>query len=85
MESEIATKFVQKFSPKDPEHVLWLRQMSLMMEKLGQKMDLVTAVNTNPMKLKLTTPLDWVFIHFSLALAYTKAVFKGEAFIPTPK
>jgi hypothetical protein len=37
------------------------------------------------MKVLLQNPLDWVFVHFTLALKYTDAVLKGEAWIPPKK
>jgi hypothetical protein len=66
-------------------HVLWLRKMNRAMDKmdLSVKMDLDELVNSNPMGLKMSNGLDWVFIHFSLAMAYTKAVLEGMAWIPS--
>jgi hypothetical protein len=87
MENKTASLFVKKFNPANMEHVIWLKQMSNQMENLTDqtKMDLAHLVNTNPMGVKMTNPLDWVFIHFSLAVSYTKAIFKGEAWVPPQK
>jgi hypothetical protein len=32
---------------------------------------------------KMTNGVDWVFIHFSIAMAYTKAVLEGQAWVPS--
>jgi len=40
-------------------------------------------VNTNPMGVKMTNGVEWVFIHFSLAMSYTKAALEGLAWVPT--
>jgi hypothetical protein len=85
MESPIANDFVTVFKPTEKTHVLWLRQMNRMMDKmdLSTKMNLDELVNSNPMGAKMTNSLDWVFIHFSLAMAYTKAVLEGKAWVPS--
>jgi len=87
MENKTASLFVKKFSPANAEHVMWLKQMSDQMTDLTDetRMDLSHLVNTNPMGVKMTNPLDWVFVHFSLAIEYTKAIFKGEAWVPPQK
>jgi hypothetical protein len=55
-----------------------------MMETLdpARQMDLSKLVNLNPMGVQMNNPLDWVFIHFSLAMKYTNAVLGGGAFVP---
>ena len=85
MESPIANSFVSQFNPMEKTHVLWLRKMNREMDKmdLSVKMDLDELVNSNPMGLKMSNGLDWVFIHFSLAMAYTKAVLEGRAWVPS--
>jgi hypothetical protein len=85
MESPIANNFVKAFNPLEKTHVLWLRRMNREMEKmdLTMKMNLLELVNSNPMNVKMTNGLDWVFVHFSLAMAYTKAVLEGLAWVPS--
>jgi hypothetical protein len=55
------------------------------MEKmdLSARMNLDELVNSNPMGKKMTNGLDWVFIHFALAMAYTKAVLENKAWVPS--
>ena len=71
MESPTASAFVHAFNPTEKTHVLWLRKMNREMDKmdLTAKMNLDELVNSNPMGAKMTNGLDWVFIHFSLAMA----------------
>jgi hypothetical protein len=84
MESPVASSFVSAFNPMEKTHVLWLKRMNREMEKMDMntKMNLDELVNSNPMGVKMTNGLDWVFIHFSIAMAYTKAVLEGKAWIP---
>jgi len=85
MESPIASTFISAFNPAEKTHVLWLRKMNPEMEKMDPNvnMNLNEMVNSNPMGVKMTNGLDWVFIHFSLAMAYTKAVLEGKAWVPS--
>ena len=85
MESPTASAFVHAFNPMEKTHVLWLRKMNREMDKmdLSAKLNLDELVNSNPMGAKMTNGLDWVFIHFSLAMAYTKAVLEGRAWVPS--
>jgi hypothetical protein len=85
MESPIANSFVHAFKPMERMHVLWLRRMNRMMDKLdpAMQMNLVEMINENPMGVKLSNGVDWVFVHFSLAMVYSKAVLDGKAWVPT--
>ena len=87
MDSTTTSQFAEKFNPVDKTHVMWLKKMGEMMETLDpeKRMDLTRLVNLNPMNVTMNNPLDWVFIHFSLAMKYTKAVLSGEAWVPTKK
>jgi hypothetical protein len=85
MESTVANNFVSAFNPMEKTHVLWLRRMNREMEKMDpmKNMNLNEMVNSNPMGAKMTNGVDWVFVHFSLAMAYTKAVLEGKAWVPS--
>jgi hypothetical protein len=50
-----------------------------------EKVNLQKVVNSNPMKVKVSDMMEWAFIHFQLALKYTQAVLKCEAFVPSKK
>jgi hypothetical protein len=84
MENPTATAFIQAFNPMEMTHVLWLRKMNREMDQvdLSRRMDIDSLVNSNPMGKKMTNALDWVFIHFALAMAYTKAVLENKAWVP---
>lgn len=84
----VTSRFLKAFVATDESHVKWLQKMTLLAEKLGDvnlQQKIVEDINTNPMKIKLTNfeALDWPHIHFVLAMAYAKAVLKGQAYIPT--
>jgi hypothetical protein len=85
MESTVANNFVSAFNPMEKTHVLWLRRMNREMTKMDPtvNMNLMEMVNSNPMGAKMTNGVDWVFIHFSIAMAYTKAVLEGQAWVPS--
>ena len=85
MENPTATAFIQAFNPMNQMHVLWLRRMNREMDQVdpSKRMDIDSLVNSNPMGKKMTNALDWVFIHFALAMAYTKAVLENKAWVPT--
>jgi len=87
MESKTTSQFVEKFDAENKTHVLWLKKMGEMMEGLdpAKQTDLSKLVNLNPMKVIMMNPLDWVFIHFSLAMKYTKMVLSGNAWVPDKK
>ena len=87
MESKTTSQFVEKFDAANKTHVMWLKKMGDMMEDLdpAKQTDLSKLVNLNPMKVVMMNPLDWVFIHFSLAMKYTKMVLSGNAWVPDQK
>lgn len=82
----VTSRFLKVFDPNSERHVLWLQKMTILAENLGGDMENIKKeINQNPMQLKLTEleTLDWPHIHFVLAMAYAKAVLKGDAYIPT--
>ena len=84
----VTSRFLKVFDAKNANHVTWLQKMTLLAETMGNpnvQQKVVDEINANPMKLKLSNleALDWPHIHFVLAMAYAKAVLKGEAFVPS--
>jgi hypothetical protein len=51
------------------------------------KTGVIQVMKSNPMNLKFSEKdtLDIVFIQFSLAMKYTKAILDGEAWVPPQK
>jgi hypothetical protein len=83
----ITAKFVKAFDCKNVTHVKWLSHMIDLAESMSDPtahITLVAEVNMNPMKIELDhrDALDWPHIHFCLCGMYTKAVLRGQAFIP---
>ena len=78
--------FVKNFDCNDEKTVMWLRDVGLAMTKVtnNEKVDIISIVNTNPIKGKLTMTnvADWAFIHFQLTMKYANAVLNCDAFIP---
>lgn len=50
-------------------------------------MNLLNIMNRNPMGVSMTEKdiMDIVFVQFSLAMKYTKAILDGEAWVPPQK
>jgi hypothetical protein len=83
----LSSKFLSKFDPKNSEHVLWFKRMCEVGDKMGNakgQIMLVGEINMNPMKIEIDhrDALQWVEIHFCLAMKYSKAVVNCEAWVP---
>jgi len=59
--------------------------MSSLNEMMSKKVNIMHIINSNPMQVKMSEKdiMDIVFIQFSLAMKYTKAILDGEAWVPT--
>ena len=83
----ITSKFIKAFVPSNESHVKWLQKMTIMADTLGdaqKHQQLVREIQSNPMGVKVNEveALDWPHIHFVIAMAYSKAVLSGKAYIP---
>ena len=82
MDSPVAQRFASRFQPQQQSHVLWMKHV---VHTLGDtRVNIVDVINSNPMNVEITESdiMDIVFIQFSLAMKYTKAILDGEAWIP---
>ena len=75
------------FDAKNQEHVMWLKKVQEAVAETSMsttKSQLPNLINQNPMKVKFQANdmMDWVHVHFALAMLYTKSVLNGEAWIP---
>ena len=65
---------------------MWLKKVGSVMAKSisGDRIDLLSVVNTNPLPGKPTmdNPIDFAYVHFQLCMKYANAVLNGEAFVP---
>ena len=82
-------EFVKNFDCKNEDHVMWLKDVGQIMSKSmsGERVDIMSAVNLNPLKNspKMKNPADWAYVHFQLAMKYTTAVLSCDAFVPSNK
>ena len=88
MESQVAQRFAEKFQPQQESHVLWMKRvMTSLNEMMSKKVNILNIMNVNPMQVKMSENdiMDIVFIQFSLAMKYTKAILDGEAWVPPQK
>ena len=82
----MSADFVRHFDCKNESHVRWLKDVGDAMTKatMGEKIDLIKIVNENPIEgtPQMSSPVDWAYIHFQLAMKYTNAVLNCDAFLP---
>jgi hypothetical protein len=77
--------FAARFQPQQESHVLWMKRVMSSLNEM--KTGVIQVMKSNPMNLKFSEKdtLDIVFIQFSLAMKYTKAILDGEAWVPPQK
>jgi hypothetical protein len=83
----ISAKFLTAFNPENQEHVTWFKHMIAVAKNFNgteTKIDLVGEIQMNPMKVEFghSDALEWVHVHFCLAMKYCQAVLDHQAFIP---
>jgi len=80
----VSSRFIQAFDAGNQEHVKWFKRMIAVARNLETKIDLVSEIQMNPMKVefKHSEALEWVHVHFCLAMKYCQAVLDHTAFIP---
>lgn len=83
----ISAKFLAAFNPENQEHVNWFKRMIAVASNFNgeeAKIDLVGEIQMNPMKVEFghDDALQWVHVHFCLAMKYCQAVLDHKAFIP---
>lgn len=81
MESSLAQEFANKFDPKVKDHALWMKRTN---ERLSAGKNVVELMKENPMGAVYDDKdfMDVVFVMFSLAMKYSKAVLNREAWVP---
>ena len=81
MESKLAQEFTSKFNPKVKDHALWMKKTN---DKLSSGKNVVDLMKDNPMGAHYDDKdfMDVVFVMFSLAMKYSKAVLHREAWVP---
>jgi hypothetical protein len=86
MQSNTITKqFIDAFDTKNKAHVRWLKKFFDFAENLATaRKPIDEFINTNPMGITVNQSeiLEWIHIHFSLAMKYSKDVLNGKAWIP---
>ena len=85
MESAAVREFATKFQPQQESHVLWMKRVMTTLNKA--EVSVVPVLKSNPMNVPFSEKdaFDIVFIQFSLAMKYTKAILDGEAWVPPQK
>ena len=87
-EVTVTKRFVNVFDPKNQQHVTWLKwiheEVQLVSANSNRSSRITSMITNNPMGVKITQTelLEWVHIHFVLAMKYCGAVFDKTAYIP---
>lgn len=86
MNSETVTKrFIDAFDSKDKKHVQWLSKFYKYSNNLATSQgNIGDFIDSNPFGIKVTKDelLEWVHIHFCLAMKYSRDVLESNAWIP---
>lgn len=92
-----SSPLVKNFKPDVKEHVEWLKTLFgildimklnpddiIKQERSIKHYDMETIIKENPMGITISTKdlMEFPVIHFSLAMAYSDAVLKKQAWIP---
>lgn len=78
-------RFRTAFDSTNPEHVKWLASFYKYSKNLATNREPIDVfINTNPMgqKIQASELLDWIHIHFALAMKYSQDVLDGKAWTP---
>ena len=93
-----SSKFMNAFNPASEEHVQWMKSLFdvldimklnsddiIKQEKALQQYDINNIMKSNPFNINITDKdlLEYPIIHFSLAMKYSEAVLKNNAWIPS--
>lgn len=81
----VTKRFLDAFDTTNKVHVRWLKKFFDFAETLATSRTPVDEfINTNPMGVKVTKEeiIEWIHIHFCLAMRYSKDVLDGKAWIP---
>lgn len=78
-----STPGLKDFNPKNPKHVIWLKELSSILENMdmsmGHKMNAL--LKKNPFNVEIPAEA-FIDVHAGISIKYCTAVLKGEAFIP---
>ena len=81
----VTDRFMNAFDSKNSEHVKWLAKFYKYAKNLASNREPIEKfINTNPMGVTMESSetLDWIHIHFILAMKYSQDVLDGKAWIP---
>jgi hypothetical protein len=81
----VTDRFKNAFDSKNSEHVKWLAKFYKYAKNLASNREPIEKfINTNPMGVTMESSetLDWIHIHFILAMKYSQDVLDGKAWIP---
>jgi len=84
--TSVTERFRLSFDSKNPEHVMWLGKFYKYAKNLATNREPIDVfINTNPFgqKLQKEELLDWIHIHFALAMKYSQDVLDGKAWVPS--
>jgi len=81
----VTERFKNAFDSSNRTHVLWLGKFFEYAKNIGStKTPIDDFINTNPMGVHFEKSelLDWIHVHFVLAMKYSQDVLAGTAWTP---
>lgn len=86
MQSNTITKqFIDAFDSSNKVHVKWLKKFFDFAENLAtSRKPIDEFIHTNPFGIQVSNDqlIEWIHIHFSLSMKYSKDVLNRKAWIP---
>lgn len=83
--STVTERFKDAFDSSNQAHVKWLAKFFKYAKNIGiSRSPIDEFINTNPMRVRMETSelMDWIHVHFILAMKYAQDVLDGKAWTP---
>lgn len=80
-------RFKDAFDSTNKAHVKWLAKFFKYAKNIAvMRTPIDEFINTNPMGIHMEQSelMDWIHVHFVLAMKYSQDVLEGHAWIPEP-
>lgn len=83
--STVTERFKTSFDSSNQKHVKWLAKFFNFAKNIASnRLSIDDFINTNPMGVRMESSelMDWIHVHFILAMKYSHDVLEGNAWIP---
>jgi len=78
-----STPGLKDFNAKNPKHVIWLKELSVILENMDMSMGhkMGSLLKNNPFNVEIPAEA-FIDVHAGISIKYATAVLKGDAYIP---